>query len=520
MGRWTLPILLLLTTVAIAIRLPFLDARPMHNDEGVNAYKFGQLWPNGSYKYDPNEHHGPTLIYATYAWTALTGAPPIDRVSDSRLRMVTLLFGVALILLLPLTADALGRRGSLWAALLIGISPAFVFYSRYYIHEMLLVFFTFLALGAGWRYWRTRKLGWALLSGVALGLMHATKETFVLTLAAAIAALALNQVWNRLLDATGRPVKAPPLNLLHLAAGLGAWLGVAVLLFSSFLTNASGPWDSVRTYMPWLNRAGGDSPHVHEWSYYWQHLLWFKPSKGPVSTELLIFILALVGAGVGFIRKRLEHANASFLRFVALYTLVLGLEYSFISYKTPWCVLSFWHGAVLLAGVGAAALVGSCTQRLARVGVAAAILGFSCHLAGQAWQLAVPFACDRRNPYVYAQTSPDIKNLVNKVRAIAQASSREEQTVIKVMAPGGDFWPLPWYLFNFKNTGWWENMAPDPYAPMMLVSAAFHAALDENKTHLMVGYFQLRPEVFFELYVERGLWENHLRLNPPKREEE
>ncbi len=519
MNRWTLAFLLLLSGVAVAIRLPFLDARPMHNDEGVNAYKFAQLWPKGSYKYDPNEHHGPTLIYATYAWTALTGAPPIERVTDSRLRMVTVLFGAALVLLLPLLSDALGRKATLWAALFTALSPAFVFYSRYYIHEMLLVFFTFLALGAGWRYWRTRKWGWALLAGAALGLMHATKETFVLTLGAAVVALVLNQIWNRRLDATGLPVHAPRLNLWLLAGGFGVWLFVAVLLFSSFFTNWSGPLDSFRTYAPWLNRAGGDSPHIHEWSYYWHHLLWFHPAKGPIWTELLIFALALVGAAAGFVRKGLGDANASFLRFSAIYTLVLGLGYSFIGYKTPWCLLSFWLGAVLLAGVGATVLVSACKQKLPRFAIACLLLAATAHLAWEAWELAVPFAVDRRNPYIYAQTSPDIFNLVKKVKELGEASPDKQQIIIKVMAPGGDFWPLPWYLLSFRNTGWWEEMPPDPYAPLMIVSAQFRAALDEQKTHLMIGYFQLRPEVFFELYVERGLWQNYLRLHPPKPEE-
>ena len=51
--------------VALALRLPRLDERPMHNDEAVNAIKFGQLWERGTYRYDPNEFHGPTLYYGT-----------------------------------------------------------------------------------------------------------------------------------------------------------------------------------------------------------------------------------------------------------------------------------------------------------------------------------------------------------------------------------------------------------------------------------------------------------------------
>ena len=181
----------------------------MHNDEAVNGIKFGQLWEHGGYKYDPNEHHGPSLYYATLALSRLTGAPKdFDQFTESRLRFTTVLFGVGLILLLPLVADGLGRNATLWAALFTAVSPAMVFYSRYYIHEVLLVFFTFLALAAGWRYWRSRKIGWALLAGAGVGLMHATKETFVITLVAAALALGLNQLWNRWLDAAAPP--APP----------------------------------------------------------------------------------------------------------------------------------------------------------------------------------------------------------------------------------------------------------------------------------------------------------------------
>jgi len=31
----------------------------------------------------------------------------------------------------------------------------------------------------------------------------------------------------------------------------------------------------------------------------------------------------------------------------------------------------------------------------------------------------------------------------------------------------------------------------------------------------MVGYFQLRPQVFLELYVDLNLWQSWLAKNPP-----
>ena len=88
--------------------------------------------------------------------------------------------------------------------------------------------------------------------------------------------------------------------------------------------------------------------------------------------------------------------------------------------------------------------------------------------------------------------------------------------LIKVMTPDGDCWPLPWYLRNLKQVDWRDQVPAEPYAPVMIVSAQFHAGLDEKQTHVMVGYFQLRPQVFLELYVDLNLWKSWLAKNPPK----
>jgi uncharacterized protein (TIGR03663 family) len=482
----------------------------MHNDEAVNAIKFGDLWEHGAYKYDPNEHHGPSLIYAAFVVGHLTGAPDFVHYTETRLRWVAVLFGLGLLVLLPLVVDGLGRRGLAWAALWTAVSPAMVFYSRYFIHEMLLVFFTFLALAAGWRYWRGRKPGWLLLAGAALGLMAATKETFVITLAAAVLAVGLNQTWNRLIDASGPPTKAARLNPWHLAAGAGAAALMWLLLFSSFFTNGKGPVDSIRTYLPWLNRAAGETSHVHPWHFYLERLLWFHRGNGPYWTEGLIMVLAIAGGLAGFRRSKLGRANASFVRFLAIYTFVLTAFYSLLAYKTPWCLLTFWHTTLLLAGVGAAVIVRSLRMRNARRFAAFLLLAGGAHLGLQAWRSGNAYAADQRNPYVYAQTSPDLLRLVTEVESLAGVSPQGNQTLIKVMAADGDYWPLPWYLRGMKQVGWWDRVTENPFAPIMLVSANLHAGLDEARTHVMPGYFALRPEVFLELYVQTNLWSTWL----------
>src|SRR5262249_36151708 len=151
--------------------LPQLDRRPMHNDEGVNAMRFRSLWVSHSYKYDSNEFHGPTLEYSTVPSAWLNPNQDFNQLTETTYRLVTVAFGTGLILLILLLVDGLGKAETFWAATFTAISPAMVFYSRYYIHEMLLVFFTALTLAAGWRYTRTKSIGWCLLAGASLGMM-------------------------------------------------------------------------------------------------------------------------------------------------------------------------------------------------------------------------------------------------------------------------------------------------------------------------------------------------------------
>src|SRR5687767_6177440 len=251
MNRWSALGLLLAFVVALALRLPQLSARPLHNDEAVNATKVSELWEKGRYRYDPDEYHGPTLHYATVPFLWLSGAKDSNDVSDSTLRLAPVFFGAALIFLLLLFKDAFDRQALAWSALFIAISPAMVFYSRYFIHEMLLVFFTALALGAGWRYVRTRDWRWAAAAGAAVGLMYATKETFVITMFAITVAAIATAWWI-----SPRGEFASRLrsfwNLKHAAIAVGAGLLMWVVFFTSFFTNPAGLIDSVRTYLPWL----------------------------------------------------------------------------------------------------------------------------------------------------------------------------------------------------------------------------------------------------------------------------
>lgn len=134
--RQTLAPALLIFAVALAFRAPRLADRPtMHADEAVLADKFGTLLEKGSYQYDPREFHGPLLAWLTLLqpseWrSSLPGA----RGSNSARRAGSVWPPPG-----PCPTVVTWRPGQTgsFAAGLTAISPAMVYYSRYYIPEML-----------------------------------------------------------------------------------------------------------------------------------------------------------------------------------------------------------------------------------------------------------------------------------------------------------------------------------------------------------------------------------------------
>jgi uncharacterized protein (TIGR03663 family) len=507
--------------VALVLRVVHLDLRPMHNDEGVNAIKATTLWKIGRYAYDPNEFHGPTLPYLSLPFIWAGGSKNFADVSESTLRMLPAVFGIILILLLLLLRDALGTATTVFAAAFTAISPAFVFYSRYYIHEMLLVCFTLMAVAAGWRYIQSRRAGWAVMGGVAVGLMYATKETFVFALGALASAFAFTFFWNRwrvrrtTLGDTDRiffqsaEKQFTGFNAWHAVLAVASALIISMLLFTSFFKNPDGPADSLSTYLEWMRRAAGDSVHAQGMGFYFERLFWFQRNDGPLWSEGMILVLAIAGIWASFFGGPFVIKNAGFGRFIAVYTITLAAIYTAISYKTPWCALGFWHGAILLAGIGAGALLQT-AHKSKWLLVTLLALG-SGHLMIQSWRAVTSYGADPKNPYVYAHTSPGIRDLIGQVDALAVVHKEGREMAIKVISPGDDYWPLPWYLRGFNHTGWWKEVPEDPFAPVMIVSTKWRAALDARGTHVMTGLHPLRPDAFFELYVETNLWATYLQ---------
>lgn len=485
-------------SVALYLRLPSLAERPMHCDEANHTIKAGILLEQGEYVYDPADFHGPTIYYAALPVIRLSGARTLAETNEFMFRIVPVVFGVALVIALLLILDGLGPWAVAVAAVLTAVSPAMVFYSRYYIQEVPFVFFTFGVIASGWRYARSPSLGWAIAAGVFIGLMQATKETSVLAYAAMAAGLLAAIPWR------SRPINAA-VKPAHGAAALAIAILVAAFFLTGHFTHPAALADAFHTYFSYMNRADGAGLHDHPWHYYLQTLLYSRLGPGVWWSEALIVVLAVVGVVAAAVKKEFAGASMRFVRFIAVYTVVLTVLYALIPYKTPWCLLGFLHGMILMAGVGVVVIVRGLRwrplQALAVVGLGLGVW----HLATQANLANGRYSADTRNPYVYAHTSSDFLRLADRLEQLAEVAPQGHDILIKVMTP--DYWPLPWYARKFNRVGYWNEPPADPDADVIVTSVEVETRLpQEFREKYQAEHYGIRPEVPISVLIKKDLW--------------
>lgn len=561
-------LMLAILAAGAILRLGDLSNRPMHCDEAVHGIKFGWLLEEDSYVYNPREYHGPSLNYLTLpiAWAA--GAERVTEVTETQLRLVPAVFGVLLIGLPWLLRRELGLTAMLGAAVLTALSTAMVFFSRYYIQEMLLVAFTLLAIAAMWRWARfldgskedssasaakgricdvvnddaaragtiprdagnevelaragrfraVRAGAWLFVLGAAIAMMHASKETCVLALAAMAAAgvLTLPGFWRA---GWKRCVSSVLLAVLVAAA-------VSAVVFSSFGKNLSGIVDSYGAYFHYLGQASGEGSvgrHVQPWHYYFRNLFWWPAGNRGFWSEGFIAVLALAGIIAAVAGKGLDLRQRRFALFLAIYTVLLTLVYSVFPYKTPWCSLSFLSSTILLAGIGAAALLSSLPGIVLKTLGGVVLTAFAAHLGWQAYQASFVFYEHPRNPYVYSHTTGDVPMLVGRIREVIAHHPDGTAMHVQAICPDHDYWPLPWCLRDFSTVAWLDTIPGGPPALLIITQPEMeeelvrylYMAQPPGERHLYVPLpppegreeWLFRPNVPIRVYVQLRLWE-------------
>lgn len=423
----------------------FLSLKPPHFDEGINGYFVNQVWASGFYTYDPNNYHGPLLFYLFQISEKIFGF------GIGSFRFVTALFSILTIWLVIRSRDVLGRYGSYAAALAMALSPGVVFFGRSAIHEAVYVFFQVLWM-VGFVMAREkadrRAVVW-FTAGLTSCLL--TKETFVILGFAflwagawvEISPVVLGRFMKRVI---GRPQRRNDAGIptgFILKAGVAAVLAW-LILYTGFLHHWKGVSDFFVAVMPWFKTGVGASGHDKPF-YYWLELL------GRYEWAALA---GLAGACAGVFGRSWK------MRFFSALALVNFLVYSLIPYKTPWCIISMLWPFFFVAGLWTEELTGRARgnrgllYRVVAV-TAAAVLLRSALVTNR---LNFIRYTDPAEPYVYVQTSNDVKAVEDIVRQKIKTSPEFHN--MKILIKLRDSWPLPWIFSRFPNVGYGDYKSP------------------------------------------------------------
>ncbi|MEJ2736374.1 MAG: TIGR03663 family protein, partial [Anaerolineae bacterium] len=167
--NWEKAIYLAIFVLAVVSRFWDLGARAMSHDESLHALYSYYLYNGSGYVHNPMMH-GPFLFHANALIYFLFGD------DDFTARIVPALFGVFMVMSPLLLRRWLGRLGAVITAILLLISPSFLYYSRYIRNDIYIAVWTILLIAALFHFIRTRKPMWFYLGAAVLMLSLATKE--------------------------------------------------------------------------------------------------------------------------------------------------------------------------------------------------------------------------------------------------------------------------------------------------------------------------------------------------------
>jgi predicted membrane-bound mannosyltransferase len=273
-------------------------------------------------------------------------------------------------------------------------------------------------------------------------------------------------------------------------------------------------WDAVEAYKVW-KKTGESGFHGYGWYKYLQWLIannnyleWVvRDGKGvaPVSDwesgeEPVLFLLACAGALIA-----LRETRRRFPLFAALWGFGLLAAYSLIKYKTPWLVLSM---LVPFAITGGYAIDWLYRRGAARRIVALLALGLALVVAAvQTIQLNYVHYDDEKYIYVYAHTKREYLDLMREIERFAERAGTKYETPINVAAP--EYWPMPWYLRNYKRVGYQSRVIPATNEAVIIGSTAQSAEMQATNgaKFQLVGTYPMRPGVILNLYARRDLLE-------------
>src|SRR5207248_9592062 len=140
----------------------FLGIRPTHCGEGINGWFVDQMVKDGFYRYEPTNYHGPLHFYILFLSQILFGR------SLYALRLPVVLASIGSVWLALKNDRLIPQPVARLAALAMALSPGFIFYGRYSIHEAWLLIFSMMFIFGLLGLWREGTLNYLWFTGMGL----------------------------------------------------------------------------------------------------------------------------------------------------------------------------------------------------------------------------------------------------------------------------------------------------------------------------------------------------------------
>jgi len=486
--------------LAALLRIFWLDIKPPHFDEGINGWFVDRMVQHGFYNYDPTNYHGPLHFYILFVSQTLFGR------NLWALRMPVVLASIGAVWMTLKFEPFFGRTLCRLAALTMAVSPGFVFYGRYAIHEIWLVNFSMLFILGLFGLWRNGSVGYLWCTGMGIAGMILTKETYIIHIGCAVAALPVAWVSHRLNRATDVRRARQVWDWFDLLMVVLVGVAAIVFFYSGTFFHWAGVKGLYKCFEAWFQTGGKGNGHekdqcdlikgVHWLNYYW---IWLMARY---EWPLL----------VGFIFcGACQFFKNAYVRYLAIYGVGVLAAYSIVHYKTPWCIISVTWPFLFLFAAGV--LLVPLAYRLITATVTAVLL---CVSLGQCIVLNYFRCTTDTEPYVYVQTYNDIWKLTRPLLKLARRNPAYYQLVGHLIRTSS--YPLPWMLNDFTHIGYYEhNNAPDKMDADFLLVQEDRVAEVEAKLHssyytdwMRIRSFQepsklyFSPKVFGEFFRGRA----------------
>ena len=442
-----------ITLVSLVAHLWQLGLRPLAHDEGIDAWFSWRAGRGDVIRYDP-VYHGPLRFYLEGPVLRLFGT------GAKWARLVAALGGVASTAIIASSRRTLGRVGAPVAALVFTFSPTVLTVTRTGREDSLTALVSLGLLLVVVYILTNPRPAHIVTGGVLLALSWGIKETtFLFGFVALLFFVASALVAWRVPTGTCRTsvLRITVLGRSPWAWSVTAFLLIFMLVFTSGFRYPAGMQsgfiDGIKYWASQHDVRRGGQP-------------WFFYLTIYGAYEWLLISLAAVGLAVSVRRRSLVGAW--------LGTMWLGqvVVYAWAGEKFAWLALHPLVPAVLLAGIGAQALVERFRTRNVRTALAGLLVASLVLTAAVAIRPAITDGADPRELLVTVQTSTDVPRIAERLRTEQEAGNINS---ILVDQRGGGSWPWAWYLNDFKGVSYVTGVDgefPEGYDALILDGAA------------------------------------------------